>query len=86
MLKTVFAVAMTLTLSAGSAMAEPTQVEQQMPIASTHVDVRHSGEIRDRLPFATREGQYPGKAAGAHAAQPTDWDPEPESISGGTEP
>ena len=86
MLKTLFVVATTLILSAGSALAEPAQVEQQTRIASTHVDIRDLGEIGDRLSFATKDRQYPREATGAHATQPTASYPEPESISGGTEP
>lgn len=75
-----------LSLSATAAIAEPGSVRQQMPIASTHMNVASSNGPRDRsAPSATGE-EHRQTASNTQATQSADSDPEPESISGGTEP
>jgi hypothetical protein len=85
--RTVFlTVAMILNLSATAAIAEPVAVRQQTQIASTHTDVASSSEPRDRsAPTATDE-EHRRTASYTQATRAADSDPEPESISGGTEP
>ncbi len=85
MLTAVLRVAMVLglSLSATAAIAEPVPVRQQ--IAPTHMDVASSNGPRDRsAPTATDEEQR--TASDTQVTQSADSDPEPESISGGTEP
>jgi hypothetical protein len=79
------AIATILSLGTGTAMAEIAPV-QQVPIGSTHIDMRGSDEIRSRHPFATTGGDHPKAETGAQATQPAASDEEPESISQGTEP
>ena len=86
MLKALFTVVVVLSLSAATAMAEPAQVRQQMHIASTHMDIGSSNEIPSRSTLTSTDGEHQGSASGTQAAQSADWDPEPESVSGGTEP
>jgi hypothetical protein len=86
MSKFFLAVATILSLSAGTAMAEPAPVRQKMQIASTQIDIRGSDEIRNRRQLASGAGEYLGMTTGVHATQPSVWDQEPESISRGTEP
>jgi hypothetical protein len=86
-MRTVFlTIAMVLSLSATTAIAEPVPVRQQTHIASTHTDVASSNGPRDRsAPTATDE-EHRRTASYTKATQSADSDPEPESISGGTEP
>jgi hypothetical protein len=87
-MRTAFCAAPTiLTLSIATAMAEPAQVGQHTQITATHADTRSSSEIHNHSPFVA-DDEAPSAATGTDAT-PTkafDWDPEPESISGGTEP
>jgi hypothetical protein len=80
------AVAMILSLSAGTAMAKPSPLKQKMQVASTQIDMRGSDDMRDRRQLASGDGEYPGTATGAHATQPPVGDQAPESINRGTEP
>jgi hypothetical protein len=80
------AMVLSLSLSATAAIAEPVPVRQQMHIASTHLDVASSNGPRDRsAPTATAE-EHRQTASDTQVTQSADSDPEPESISGGTEP
>ena len=80
------AVATILSLSAGTAMAQPGPVRQRMQIASSQIDIRGSDEIRNRRQLARGGDEYLGTTTSPHAAQPTVWGQEPESIDQGTEP
>jgi hypothetical protein len=86
-MRTVFlTVAVVLGLSATAAIAEPVPIRQQTHIASTDTDVTSSNGPRDRsAPTATDE-EHRRTAAYTQAMQAADSDPEPESVSGGTEP
>jgi hypothetical protein len=84
MSKFFLAVAATLSLTAGAAMAKPVPIRQQTQIASTQIDIRGSHEVGN-LRLASG-GEHLGTTTGAHATQPAVWQQEPESINRGTEP
>ena len=86
-MRTVFlTVAMVFGLSATAAIAEPVPTRQQTQIASTHTDVTSSNGPRDRsAPTATDE-EHRRTPSYTQATRAANSDPEPESISGGTEP
>jgi hypothetical protein len=86
MSKFFLAVATILSLSAGTAMAQPGPVGQRIQIASSQIDIRGSDEIRNRRQLARGGDEYLGTTTSLHAAQPTVWGQEPESIDQGTEP
>ena len=86
MSKFFLAVATILSLSTRTAMAKPAPVGQTTQTASNQIDVRGSDAIPNRSQLDTGRDGYPGTTTGAHATRPADWDQEPESISGGTEP
>ena len=86
-MRTVFlTVAMVLRLSATAAIAEPVAVRQQTQIASTHTNVASSNGPGDRSAPAATEAEHRRTASYTQAMRAADSDPEPESISGGTEP
>jgi len=80
------AMVLSLSLSATAAIAEPVSVRQHMHIATTRMDGASSNEPRDRsAPTATDEA-HRRTPSYTQATRAADSDPEPESISGGTEP
>ena len=80
------AVATILSLSAGTAMAQPGPVRQRIQLASSQIDIRGSDEIPNRRQLARGGDEYLVTTTSPHAAQPTVWGQEPESIDQGTEP
>jgi hypothetical protein len=86
MLTNLLAVAILLTLSAGSAMAEEANSKEQTQFTSTSIEVHSSDQIRSSLAFATKNRTPPEAAIGATATERRGWKQEPESISRGTEP
>jgi hypothetical protein len=73
------AMVLSLSLSATAAIAEPVSVRQQMHIASTHMDAARSA-------LTATDEEHRRTASDTQVTQSADSDPEPESISGGTEP
>ncbi len=86
MLPAFFGAAMVLTLSATTAIAKPVSVRQQMPLASTHVNVTSSDGPHDRSAQTAADEEHRQTATDARTTQSPDGDSEPESIAGGSEP
>jgi hypothetical protein len=83
------AIATILSLSAGTALAERAAVKQQIQVASTHIETGSSDAIRSTVQLAARGGDHPEAKAHARATRlipKADYNPEPETISRGTEP
>jgi len=80
------AMVLSLSLSATAAIAEPVSVRQQMHIASTHMPAASSNGLRDRSAVTATDEEHRRTASDTQVTQSADSDPEPESISGGTEP
>jgi hypothetical protein len=86
MLPAFFGAVMGLTLSAPTAIAEPVAVRQQMPLASTHVQVSRSNGPHDRSAQTATDEEHRQAATDTRTTQSPDCDPEPESIAGESEP
>jgi hypothetical protein len=86
MLAAFFGAAIVLILSVTTAIAEPVSVRQQMPLASTHVNVASSNGPHDRSAQTATDEEHRQTVTDTRTPQSPDCDPEPESIAGGSEP